>query len=119
MPKITKGDGPSIAGVTPPVPTEDEYVAAMGRHGTDKWTDEDADVQVRWDAERARLLAAVDPHAPVPLLFDLPPVPAPVAVEVDEDSLPPLREAAPVEVEEQPVRTPVRSTKSASHRSNK
>lgn len=118
MPKITKGDGPSIAGVTPPVPTEDEYVAAMGRHGTDKWTDEDADVQGRWDAERARLLAAVDPHAPVPLLFDLPPVPAPV----EAPAPPPVEVEAPapspVEVDEA-ARTPVKATKSASHRSSK
>lgn len=66
MPKNTVHTGPSIAGLTSAPPTEDEYSDAMERHGTDKWTADDADVQDRWLAERRRQLAAVDPHAAPP-----------------------------------------------------
>lgn len=66
MPKITKDGGPSVAGLTTAPPTEAEYTDAMGRHGTDKWTEDDARVEGAWLAERRRQLAAVDPHAEVP-----------------------------------------------------
>lgn len=66
MPKNTVHTGPSIAGLTTAPPSEDEYTAAMERHGTDKWTEDDADVQARWDAEQQRRLASVDPHAAPP-----------------------------------------------------
>lgn len=66
MPKISKDAGPSIAGLTTAPPTEAEYTDAMERHGTDKWTEDDARVEAAWLAERRRQLAAVDPHAEVP-----------------------------------------------------
>lgn len=64
MPKISSTSGPSIAGLTTGDTSEAAYTAAMERHGTDKFTDADADVVRAWHAqEDARRVREADKHA--------------------------------------------------------
>lgn len=42
-------------------PIEDEYTAAMERHGTDAWTTDDQKVQERWLADRQGEVQAEEP----------------------------------------------------------
>lgn len=55
MPKITEHQGASQHPLDVPsaVPSEDEYTAAMERHGTADWTEDDRRVQERYLAARA------------------------------------------------------------------
>lgn len=60
MPKNSRAMGPSIAGLTEVnVPSETEYTEAMQRHGTDKFTEDDAAVVREWLDHQARNF---DPH---------------------------------------------------------
>jgi hypothetical protein len=61
MPKTSKNAGASIAGLTEVnVPSEADYTDAMTRHGSDKFTEDDAATVRAWLDQRARTF---DPHA--------------------------------------------------------
>jgi hypothetical protein len=61
MPKITRSEGPSVAGLTEVnTPTEAEYSEAMDRHGSDRFTEDDAATVRAWLDHQTR---NHDPHA--------------------------------------------------------